>query len=581
MKSTRLVLLVPFVPFVPFALFACLTARADITGTVVDDVSGDPIADARVRIRTDTGPPVLSDAAGAFTLTGVPAGPVTVTAGVSYDSANAVNYVNNGVGASDGDNVEIRLTLLPAADTANYDPGSPLANCGFCHDEQVTQWSDSNHSNAGQNEWVLDLYAGTGTPGGANGYVFRDTHDPDETGFCASCHTPIEDAQDPGNVFFDEADLTTSLFGVSCLACHQMAEVNDTFDAINHLGNTTYRFPDSGQTHFWVWGPLDDVITSPMRPSHQPDMDDSRYCAGCHEYDNPDTGAPGQTTYSEWLASPYAQPGPDFRSCQDCHMPTADSDGPISSLGGAPVRDASQRHSHEFIGSTPTTLAEAIDLQVSASQAGPQLQVSAEVTNAGAGHDFPAGVSIRNAILVIEASVGGTPLDLLSGPVVPFYGSADGGNGPDDLAGRPGRGYARVLEGRINGAGPVERPVLFIDAEGVWADTSIPSGETDSSQYVFDVTGLAEGTVVDVNARLVYRRAWRYLSEIKGWTQTPTGGPIEIEVGNESAPVTVSGDTSPVIPVPALGTWAMIVLAISLVLMTAGVGRAMRAPDRR
>ena len=571
MNSARLVLL---------ALLACMTAHADITGTVVDDDTGDPIADARVRVRTDIGPPAVTDAGGAFTLTGVPAGTLTVTASLPYESTRPVNYVNNGVSASDGDDVEIRLTPLPTADAVNYDPGSPLANCGFCHDEQVTQWMDSNHSNAGQNEWVLDLYAGTGTPGGSNGYVFRDTHDPGETGFCASCHTPIEDAQDPGNVFFDEANLTNSLFGVSCLACHQTAEVNDTFDAINHLGNTTYRFPDSGQTHFWVWGPLDDVVSLPMRPSYQPDMDDSRYCAGCHEYDNPFTGAPGQTTYSEWLASPYAQPGPDFRSCQDCHMPTADSDGPISSLGGAPVRDASQRHSHEFIGSTPDTLAAAIDLEMSTLQVGPDLFVTAEVTN-DAGHDFPAGVSIRNAILVIDASVDGQPLTQVGGPVVPFYGSADGGNGPDDLAGLPGEGYARVLEGRINGQGPVVRPVLFIDAEGVWEDTSIPAGVTDTTQYRFDVTGLDAGTVVDVSARLLYRRAWRYLVETKGWTQTPTGGPIEIEVDTAETPVTLAGDTSAIIPVPALDRWALGVLALSLILLAAGAVRATRAPGRR
>lgn len=567
--------------FAAAALLVCLSARADITGTVVDDDTGDPIADARVRIQTDLGAPALTDASGAFTLTGVPAGAQTVTAALSYDSSRPINYINNGVAASDGDDVEIRLTRLPVTDATNYDPGSPLSNCGFCHDDQVTEWLDSNHSNAGQNEWVLDLYAGTGTPGGANGYVFRDTHDPGDTGLCAACHTAIDDAQDPGNVYFDEVDSAIGLFGVSCLACHQMSEVNENVDAINHLGNSQYRFPDQDQTQFWVWGPLDDVVYSTMRASHQPGLSESLFCASCHEYDNPDTGAPGQTTYTEWLDSPYAQPGPDFRTCQDCHMPPAAEDGPISTLGGAPVRDAGQRRSHEFIGSTQTTLTDAVDLQLSASQTGAQLNVTAEVANQAAGHDFPTGVSIRNAILVIEASVDGEPLGQIGGPVVPFYGSAEDSDGPDDLAGLPGKGFARVLEGRINGAGPVVRPVLFIDAEGVWSDTSIPSGTTDTTQYVFDVTGLAEDTVVDVNARLVYRRAWRYLVDTKGWTQTPTGGPIEIEVDNASAPVTITGDTSPIIPVPALDRWALFVLALSLVLLAVGVGRATRAPGRR
>ena len=79
---------------------------------------------------------------------------------------------------------------------------------------------------------MLDLYSGDGTPGGSNGYVFLDSHDPGETGFCATCHTPLVDAQDPGNVFLNEVTLPGGLDGVNCLACHQMAEVNDNTDAL-------------------------------------------------------------------------------------------------------------------------------------------------------------------------------------------------------------------------------------------------------------------------------------------------------------------------------------------------------------
>ncbi len=548
---------------------------AAITGQVVDAVSGEPVADARVRIQATTGAPAITDASGAFTLTEVPPGPVTVTAVLTYDPDRPINYITAAAAAEDGDVVTLTLRRLPAADTGfPYDPGTSFS-CSACHTDQHAEWQDSNHSNAALNEWVLDLFSGTGTPGGAAGYVFRNSHDPDNTGFCATCHAPIEDAQNPGGVFLDEVTLMGGLDGVTCVACHQMAHVNDNVSALHHLGNTQYRFPQSDFTALWVWGPLDDVSFTTMRSSHQPQFSDARFCASCHEYNNPDTGAPGQNTYTEWLASPFAQAGDGFRACQDCHMPAATEPGPISSLGGQPIRAPEQRRSHRFTGATPTTLTEAILLDVDAVQVGAELEIRARVSNAGAGHHFPTGISIRNALLVIEASVDGQPLAQTAGGVIPFYGSAEGGDQADDLAGRPGKGFARVLEGRINGQGPVVRPVLFIDAEGAWADTTIPSGQTDETSYRFDLSGIAEDSLVEVSARLLYRRAWRDLAVTKGWTTTPRGGPIEIEVDRAEFDVVVAGvvPLPPGVPVPSLNVWAMLLLMLSLLLAGASLVR--------
>ncbi|MFU8832692.1 MAG: carboxypeptidase regulatory-like domain-containing protein [Wenzhouxiangella sp.] len=561
-----------------FALFVLLVASdpapAAVTGQVVDAVDNTPLADARVRIQATSGEPTLTDANGQFTITAVPAGQFIVTAVVSYDPDRTINYITSFAQAGDGDTVVIALPRLPADDVAfPYDPGTSF-NCASCHQAQHAEWQDSNHSNAGLNEWVLDLFSGTGTPGGGAGYVFRDTHDADDNGTCATCHAPIEDVQTPGGVFLDEVTMMAGLDGVTCLACHQMAHVNENVSALHHRGNTQYRFPDAPSTSLWVWGPLDDVSFSTMRASHQPGFSDPRFCASCHEYNNPDTDAPGQNTYTEWLASPFSQPGESFRSCQDCHMPAATQPGPIASFGG-PSRPAEQRRSHRFTGATPTTLAGAIDLVIDAGQIGTELDVTALVTNAGAGHRFPTGISLRNALLVVEATVDGQTLAQSGGGVIPFYGSAQDSATDDDLAGQPGKGFARVLEGRINGEGPVVRPVLFIDAENVWSDTTIASGETDVSSYRFDLTGLPEDSVVEINARLLYRRAWRDTVVTKGWTTTPTGGPIEIEVDSALAEVVVSGipDAQPAIPVPTLHLWAMLLLALVLGLIVFTVRR--------
>jgi len=551
--------------FATALLLLSMHCHAAITGVVVDDLSNLPVADARVRLQATTGAPFVTAADGQFSLDNIPAGPVVVTAVPSYDSSRAINYITGAVNASDGDVVEIRLTPLPLSDASPYDPGS-AEQCATCHFDQFSEWQQSRHSGAADNVWVRDLFSGDGTAGGAAGFVYTDTHDPGETGFCATCHGPIEDAQNPGNVMFNNFQTAAGQDGVTCLACHQMAEVNDNSSALHHLGNTEYRFPDQGETALWVWGPLDDISNSAMRSSHQPGFSDSRFCAACHEYNNPDTGAPGQTTYSEWLASPFAQPGPDFASCQDCHMPAAAQPGPISTLGGQPIRPAEQRRAHDFVGTTVGQLQDVITLQLDASDEDGELQVNAVVSNSGSGHAFPTGVSIRNAVLHVQASVDGQPLPLLSGDVIPFYGSSASSNEPDDLAGQPGRGFARVLEGRINGSGPVVRPVLFIDAENVWSDTRIAAGAEDVSAYRFDTSMLPANSQVEVSATLLYRRAWRDLAVTKGWTQTPGGDPVQSVVAQQNVNV-AAGGTLPEIPgVPVLDMRGMLLLMFAVVL---------------
>jgi hypothetical protein len=550
-------------------------AGAAVTGRVVDIVDGTPIPDARVRVQTTTTPPALTDAAGEFSLALPGAGSFVATAVLPYDASRPVNYITGSTTVSDGDDVLIRLDRVPPTDQNPYDPSIAI-ECATCHFDQFSAWQESRHAGAAVNPWILDLYSGDGTPGGANGYVFRDTHDPDDTGFCATCHAPLADAQNPGGEFLDEVTLAGGLDGVNCLACHQMAEVNDDTDALHHLGNTLYRFPEDPSTSLWVWGPLDDVSFSVMRASYQPGFSDSKFCASCHQYNNPDTGAPGQTTYDEWLASPFAVPGDNFRRCQDCHMPAADEPGPISSLGGQPIRPAEQRRSHAFIGSTPDTLDQAVDLAVDAALVDGELSVQARIANVGAGHAFPTGVSIRNAVLVVQARVGGAPLPLIDGPTVPFYGSATGGTDPEDLAGQPGRGYARVLEGRINGAGPVRFPVLFIDAENVQSDTRIAAGETDVSDYRFGLDGALAGDV-EVEARLIYRRAWRDLAVTKNWTETPSGDPVEVEVERQLVTLPLG---RPAQAIPALSGWGLALFTL-LVLVAAATANRSRDPRPR
>lgn len=490
-----------------------------------------------------------------------------VTAAVPYLRGAPENYLTGGSYAVNGQmDIEIRLEPLPLSDDASYLPAS-FSVCEGCHSAQAAQWQASRHAFTATNAWVRDLFSGDGTPGGSAGYVFKNLHDPGETGFCATCHAPMRDRELGGTLMLDDPSMPDyGLEGVNCVTCHQLDHIDSSqLEALHHLGKAFYRFPyhDSGSTFEYVWGPLDDVTFGGMRASYSTLHRQSLLCASCHQYSNPENGTPGQTTFTEWQASPFAVPGPNFRTCQDCHMPASSGSGTNCLFGGV-VRPGSDRREHSFVGTTPETLQANVGLVAQANQVGNRLLVTASVSNFGAGRAFPTGVSIRNAILLLEAKIGSTSLIQTAGPTVPYWADDDvPGKQPGDWAGYPGKGFAKVLEGRINGTGPVVRPVLFIDAEAVAENSVIPSGATDTSVYEFALpAGLSPGTTAEVTVRLLWRRAFRALAVTKGWTSDPRGGPIEIEVHRVELEVPIRG-TAPT-EIPSLGRWGALLLGALL-----------------
>ncbi len=566
------------------ALAAAPPARAAISGHVLESGSGNPVAGAWVHLQAEPVPAVFSGADGSFSLPVTPAGSVLVTAAVAYLESAPTNHLIGSAYAVNGDAaVEIFLELLPSGDQPGYQPAE-YTLCAGCHVDQAAAWSTSRHAFTGDNVWVRDLFSGDGTAGGGAGYVFKETHDPGTPGFCATCHTPMADLTAPGGPgTLDLDDPTIPPYGrqgVTCVTCHQLAAIDATrLGALAHLGKAHYRFPTDpgGDSWQYVWGPLDDVTFGGMRPSYSPLHRTSLLCASCHQYDNPTTGAPGQNTYGEWLASPFAAPGPSYRTCQDCHMPPAAGIGQNCLFGG-PDRPGADRRVHTFLGSNEQTLRDNLQLTTSAEEiAGGRLRVTAAVDNFGAGHSFPTGISVRNAILLVEATIDGLPLVQVAGPTVPWW--ADDlvpGRQPGDFAGFAGKGFAKVLEGRINGQGPVVRPVLFIDAEGVAENTLIPSGAVDATAVEFAIPQSAvAGDVVEVTARLLWRRAWRSVAVTKGWQTDARGGPVEIEVFRDELRVAVSGIDPAIQEIPALGPWGLAGLGILL------AGLALAALRRR
>ncbi|MGD9690714.1 MAG: multiheme c-type cytochrome [Phycisphaerales bacterium] len=217
---------------------------------------------------------------------------------------------------------------------------------------------------------------------------------------CLRCHAPAGWIQDR-NVPSDGSALNAfDKDGVTCHACHRMVDpiyrpgISPVFDqgVLEALGADA---PDGNNSNSYVIDPKDrrrgPFDISPQEPHpwlQSPFHTDSSMCASCHDTSNPafmrqpdgsyaPTGYdaphptldkydmfPEQRTYSEWLASDFADgqvdlgsnrfggqvivegqvvPRTTYSSCQDCHMPTTTGTGCNPFIGG-PVRTNLPQH---------------------------------------------------------------------------------------------------------------------------------------------------------------------------------------------------------------------------------------------
>ncbi|HEX9135523.1 MAG TPA: cytochrome P460 family protein, partial [Nitrospirota bacterium] len=126
--------------------------------------------------------------------------------------------------------------------------------------------------------------------------------------------------------------------GVSCAACHHIVRDKnlgpDPLQSfLEHNITGQFTIGKAGEIH----GPFEDKDISPhpmkqslaIDPKYDEYVKDSRLCGNCHTINLPvmDEKPFGhsleQVTYLEWLNSQFQtdfKPGPNARSCQDCHM---------------------------------------------------------------------------------------------------------------------------------------------------------------------------------------------------------------------------------------------------------------------
>jgi hypothetical protein len=513
--------------------FAPLLQAGDITGQVTDSISGLGVEGAFVSLQA-AGIKTTTASDGSFTLS------VADGTGLVLVAAKKGYYHGSITVASPSTGVPLVVEPVTVGNNPNYsfmDPGM----CGACHPDQWSQWTDSPMNKAGTNTWLYDIFDGSGSPGGMGGFVYaRDSvyaaNNPASE--CASCHQPEPWIEQPFSALEPLGNLSQgSLHGVSCEVCHKIAGVDET--QVNYPGlfpgAVTFNRPDDPlidhQVEYGVLGDVSYVSPVLMRPSYQPQLV-AEVCAVCHQDKNdPDedhefeeaNGVISEPTYLEWLASPYADPqSQHYASCVTCHMPAYGATQVAQVFGETlPLRDPETIRSHRIEGTTAQFLENAVELSVESTRDATGIDVQVTIDNTLTGHHVPTGVTVRNMILLVEAerTADGAALVSLGTQVVHNLGGV-GDPAQGYYAGLPGKFYAKHNHNR-QGVGPT----FFTDATGIVFDNRIPALASDQTQYRFAApAGTGE---VRVRARLVYRRAFRFVVDAKQWTTDGHGQPLE------------------------------------------------------
>jgi hypothetical protein len=262
-----------------------------------------------------------------------------------------------------------------------------------------------------------------------------------------------------------------------------------------------FRRPGEGKQIFI--GPYDDV---PGRSVYSPLQNHSQFCAPCHFGVFWDV--PIYNSFGEWLASPYSDPQTG-KTCQDCHMPhvgaTRFAQPPADSPRVAFERDPATIFSHAMPGAADVTLLRnAVTMTATAQREGDGILVEVSIVNDKTGHHIPTDSPLRNVLLVVTAKDGqGHALSLRDGSTLPDWAG--------DYAGRPGKGFAKILEELWTEVSPTG---AYWRQTRILSDDRIAAFATDTSRYIFTAPASGESSI---EVKLIFRRAFYELMQQKGW----------------------------------------------------------------
>ena len=462
---------------------------------------------------------------------------------------------------------EITLERINPEDNPNYlwvaaDKGfNPVLNCEGCHTNisllnEYPEWKADGHSMAISNPRFWTTYLGTNVNRmlsqrtrwdfSLDGSRFRLPPDPNQAdygpgyqldypdagGNCAFCHAPtaigatkqeVNLAPFINNTWAGRADVVNE--GVTCDVCHKAIDValdDQGLPYMDRPGILSYSFlrPNTGvQFVAGPWSHLT-VSTNDIRRTCDPIFGESQFCAPCHYAKF--SGVEIYGSYREWLDSSYSKSDAGFRSCQDCHMQSAQLvEGTSSAARRACSAEntAFRNFSHNMMNrdntSSPILVQGAATVTVDARKEEGKIKVNVGVVNTKAGHKLPTDSPLRHLILVVEArDENDRLLTQVEGPTIPAWGGV--GNQPEDYAGKPGVIYANILQDKDTNMVPAVAYWNPIIPAWAGSDTRLRPNEYILSQYSFIVQSHGE---VRVTAKLLYRYAFIDFMRQKGLQQ--------------------------------------------------------------
>jgi len=456
-------------------------------------------------------------------------------------------------------------------DNTNYSWVS-AQTCAGCHSEsqgrtEYSEWTYDRHSRVFLDPYFWTVYMGTdmfrnrGTetpwtilpdgqksrsPGDSKyGPGFRLDY-PNENGNCAYCHAPaavkaLEQGQNlsdwnnsvPGNRLNVETE------GATCDVCHKVTDVligENRLPLAERPGILSFLFLRPSSNPLFHTGPLSDLKPEnpDIRSTCSQVFSESRFCAACHYGKFFDTVI--YKAYGEWLESGYSnKENKDYRSCQDCHMPSSQEVG--NTLPGQRAACSESNHSfrnfnHNTMArdnyDTPTRIKGAARIELTARIEDGRINVAVSVQSVGVGHKFPTDSPLRHLILLVEAKDrNNVSLAQVDGQVIPLWGGV--GTTPEDYAGRPGEIYANILKDKDTSQMPTI--AYWNPTIPAWggSDTRLIPGIPAKSEYSFAAPSNGRTTIT---AKLIYRYAFIDIIRQKSW-------PINDILVTETAPLAI------------------------------------------
>ncbi len=266
------------------------------------------------------------------------------------------------------------------------DPSYDGAWCGNCHQAEYQAWRQSAHAHASEDPMVRFGIT-----------VEQRSRGPQYARLCVGCHDPV-------SARLGDVSLTASR-GITCRGCHDVDRLVRAGGNAD-LEATTHDFTQDHRE--WARASLVKL--------RSPEL-----CGGCHEQFVPGTGLHAIGTLTEHRSAPSA-------TCVDCHMPGTSAGVTDHRFPGGNVFLA-KLFGHTTLAEDETSkLRSALGVAAIRTKDGARVTV----TNIGAGHAFPTGVTdIREPWVEVQAvradgsvvaRFGGPSADGLLGPGVIRFG---------------------------------------------------------------------------------------------------------------------------------------------------------------